>query len=65
MNCATCGDIGKGRRNKLPCCKTCLKFSQEKWESFLDEMRRINKSARENQEVKPCDGTKAKGTWNG
>lgn len=47
MKCSACGDIAFGRRQKLPCCKDCLRVSNFKFESALDEMRRINLSERE------------------
>jgi hypothetical protein len=47
MKCSACGDIAFGRRQKLPCCKDCLRVSNFKFESALDEMRRINIAERE------------------
>ena len=62
MNCSSCGDLGRGRRFGLPCCKDCLRLTKFKWESGVDELRRINRSAREEQKAAP----KAirKGSWN-
>lgn len=46
MSCAACGDPARGRRMKLPCCKDCLRVSDFKFESAVDEWRRINREAR-------------------
>lgn len=62
MNCAGCGDIARGRRTKLPCCRDCLRFTPFKWESGVDELRRINRSAREEQ--KKVSTAIRKGSWN-
>lgn len=42
-DCAAClghGE-GRGRRDKRPCCKSCLRLSRFKWESALMEAARI------------------------
>lgn len=45
-SCVSCGDRAFGMRQKLPCCKDCLRLSVFKFESAVDEMRRIMRESR-------------------
>lgn len=59
MACAACGDLAKVRRAKLPCCKDCLKVSDFKFESAVEELERIK-----NSKDKKSSTKKSIGKWN-